>query len=46
MEVIRSSETSAHIRTTRRYISEDGKFRNLDSFVLGSHIWRWLDQIS
>jgi hypothetical protein len=25
MEAIRSSETSVHIRTTKRYIPEDGK---------------------
>jgi hypothetical protein len=28
MDVIRSSETSVHIRTTRCYIPEDGDIRN------------------
>jgi hypothetical protein len=28
MEVIRSSETSVHIQTTRRYIPEDDNFHN------------------
>jgi hypothetical protein len=28
MEVIRSSETSVHVRTTLRYMPEDGNFYN------------------
>jgi hypothetical protein len=31
MEVTRSSETSAHFRTTRRYIPEDGTIQNATS---------------
>jgi hypothetical protein len=38
METIRSSETSLHIRNTRRYVPEDGgipnhRFENLKSYI-------------
>jgi hypothetical protein len=33
MEVISSSGTSAHIRTTRRYIPEDGNIQELLIFL-------------
>jgi hypothetical protein len=39
-EVIRSSETSAHVRTTRRYIPEDGKFQSLSVFHR-RHVCNW-----
>jgi hypothetical protein len=34
MEVIRSSATSVHIQTTRRYIPEDGNVRNYMNDVI------------
>jgi hypothetical protein len=38
MEVIRSSETSVHIRITQRYIPEDGNFHNCHFENLKSYI--------
>jgi hypothetical protein len=38
MEVIRFSGTSVHIRTVRRYVLEDGKFRNYRCENLKSYI--------
>jgi hypothetical protein len=37
MEVILSSNLSAHVRTTRRYIPEDGKFHNYRSMNLKTY---------
>jgi hypothetical protein len=39
MEVICSSETSVHVRTTRRYIPEDGDFHNYRCENLKSYIF-------
>jgi hypothetical protein len=38
--VIHSSETLVHIRTTRRYILEDGAFHNFSCEDLKSYIFK------